>query len=248
MIVCVDIGNSYIKMALVDAGRVRRARVIESRASSAELERTLRLLVRGRVTRGIIASVLPQRTETMRRALRRELGADPVVVGARTPLPIRMAVRHPERVGTDRVCAACGAVAGRLRHAIVVDAGSAITVDLVRDRRFMGGLIIPGPQMMLDALHEFTAQLPGLALAGEGIGRFDDTARAMRTGAVVGSAGAIEAGVRLLREASGVRPRVWVTGGHAARLSSRLPSEWVFVPHLTLLGLARIAAVSRPRR
>ncbi|HET6348326.1 MAG TPA: type III pantothenate kinase, partial [Candidatus Krumholzibacteria bacterium] len=62
MIVCVDIGNSYIKMALVDAGRVRRARVIESRASSAELERTLRLLVRGRVTRGIIASVLPQRT------------------------------------------------------------------------------------------------------------------------------------------------------------------------------------------
>jgi type III pantothenate kinase len=242
MILCVDIGNTSIKLARVADRRVRDLCVVPSATNAAQLARAVKRVSRGGVDGSAIASVRPQSTGGVRAVLRRELGATPLIVTSRLELPFTFGTRHPARVGVDRLCAASGALPGRARHAIIVDAGSAITVDLVLDRRFLGGLIIPGPQTMLSALHHFTAQLPDLDLSEARDDAFDDTISAMLTGAVVGSAGAIEAAVALLRRrASGVRVPVWLTGGHARRLQSRLPSTWKYDSNLTLIGLADIA-------
>jgi type III pantothenate kinase len=204
--------------------------------------RLLRRVARDGIDAAAISSVRPQTTTAVRAMIRRDLGVEPLVVTSRVRLPLEIATRRPARVGVDRICAACGAIGERGRNAIVVDAGSAITVDLVLGRRFLGGLIMPGPQMMLSAMHRFTAQLPDLELGPGGPDGFDDTAPAMRTGAVVGSAGAIDAAVALLRaRANGRQVPVFLTGGHAQRLQKRLPSTWKYLPNITLLGLAAIA-------
>jgi type III pantothenate kinase len=241
---CIDIGNTSIKLAGAVSGRVGRVQIIASTATATEIARALSRAAPHGSDRAAIASVHPQATERMRKALRRERFQEALVIDYRLKLPIVIATRHPGRVGADRISAACGAVAGRGRHAIVVDAGSAITVDLVLDRRFVGGVIMPGPQMMLSALHYFTAQLPDLRI-GEGEDRgINDTAPAMRTGAVVGAAGAIEAAVLSLRRQAGRPVPVWVTGGHARRLRSRLPSGWKFKADLTLVGIEAIARLN----
>jgi type III pantothenate kinase len=242
VILCVDIGNTSIKLARVDGRRIVAMARISSVASSRQMTRAVkRLSVRG-ITHAAIASVRPASTGAMHRAVQHVLDCPVLVVTHRARLPIAIATRRPARVGVDRICAACGALSGRARSAIVVDAGSAITIDLVLDRVLRGGLIIPGPGMMLSALHQFTAQLPDLRVEHAG-GRFDDTAPAMQTGVEVGAAGAILEAVHFLERRARRRPAVWLTGGHAGLVSPHLPTAWRRSPHLTLLGLADIARV-----
>jgi len=242
MILCIDIGNTSTKMARVGGASVRDMMSRPRAATSDQLARLMRRVARDGVDAAAIASVRPGATGAVRAMIRRDLGLEPLVVTSRVDLPIEIATRRPARVGVDRICAACGALRGRARDAIIIDAGSAITVDLVLDRRFLGGLIMAGPQLSLKALHQFTAQLPDLVLSDVRGDAFDDTAPAMLTGATVGTAGAIRAAVELLESRACRRGiSVWLTGGHAPRLESRLPSRWKYMPGLTLLGLAEIA-------
>jgi len=242
VILCVDIGNSRTKIARVANRRVHDFMTCASDASDKQIERALRRVARGGIDAAAVSSVRPRATAAIRAVIRGHLGIDPFIMSARARLPIEMATRHPGRVGVDRVCAACGALPARAQNAIVIDAGSAITVDLVLGRRFLGGVIMAGPQMSLSALHRYTAQLPELTLAAVRGDAFDDTARAMQTGAVVGAAGAVEAAVRLMRKRAGSRTvPVWLTGGHATTLESRLAFRCKLVSGLTLIGLAEIA-------
>lgn len=243
MILCVDVGNTAVKIGWVSGGRVVRRAFVASDASERDVARAIARVVRDapRVEAAALSSVRPDKTVAMARAVSRVTGLYPIVVNHRTPMPIEIAVRRPARVGTDRLCAACGALGARGRDAIVIDAGSAITVNLVRDRVFLGGVIMPGPATSLSAMHEFTAQLPRLDIEAPAPARIDDTESAMRWGVLLAAAGGVRLAVAMLDERSGRRPKRVLTGGHAGRIGRWLPSTWERVPDLTLLGLARIA-------
>jgi type III pantothenate kinase len=243
VILCVDAGNTAIKLAVLRGSRVVRQTTITTDAGERESARACARVLRGveRLEAAALSSVRPRVTEALVRAIVRASGFHPTVVNHRTPMPIAIGVRHPSRVGTDRLCAACGAVAGRRRDAIVVTVGSAITVNLVRDRVFLGGIIMPGPATSLAALHAFTAQLPKLDFDAPMPARIDDTESAMRWGAAVASAGGIRLAVEMLDARVGSRPTRFVTGGYADRIGRWLPKGWKRVPDLTLLGLATIA-------
>jgi type III pantothenate kinase len=245
MTLCIDIGNTSIKLARVRGRRVGRVVRIPAGATARAMADAVRSAAGAGTGAAAIASVRPSSTGPMSAAVRRVLAIEPHVVTNRSRLPVRIATRRPARVGVDRICAACGALPGRARDAIVIDAGSAITVDLVLDRVFLGGLIMAGPQVMLAGLHAFTAQLPDLRVSS-GLGRFDDTVPAMLTGAEVASVGAILEAVRLLQRHAGKRPSVYITGGHTTSLSPHLPAAWTRIPHLTLIGLAAIADPGQP--
>jgi type III pantothenate kinase len=148
-------------------------------------------------------------------------------------------VDRPRHLGIDRVCAAAGAARHGAQSVIVVDVGSAITVDLVSRGTYRGGLIIVGPGLALRALSSYTAKLPALdwrRLEGRP-DRFDGTENAMLTGAALGSAGAIREGVRYLDESLDRPARKYITGGGASVLLGRLPASWRFEPDLVLKGL-----------
>lgn len=252
MILCVDVGNTSTKIAVVAQGRVHRVVVVPSRAPMTDVTRAVARAARGEgsIETAVVSSVRPKSTRGVVRAIARACGVAAVVVTHRSRFPVAIAVRKPPRVGTDRLCAASGAVAGRRRSAIIVDAGSAITVDLVLDRRFLGGVILAGPATALDALHRYTAQLPALDFEAGPLAprRIDDTESAMRWGATLGAAGGIRAAVAMLKARAGKRVAVVVTGGHAGRIGLLLPLEWHREPNLTLLGLEAIARRRRQRR
>lgn len=247
MTLCADVGNTSIKVAVVEAGCVGRVVTVPGDATARVVDAAVQKAARGvrAPMVGALSSVRPAATPAVRAALARACKGAPVVVGDRIPLPIRLAVHKPAALGADRICAAAGALR-RGHNAIVVDVGTAITVDLVTDRVFRGGVILAGPATMMAALHAGTAQL---ALFDFDAGRFppegiDRTDRAMRWGAGLAAAGGIRAAVEMLERRAGRGLRVLVTGGGATRIRPLLPRRYLYRPNLTLIGLDIIATMS----
>lgn len=159
-------------------------------------------------------------------------------------LPIEIRVDQPERVGTDRLLAAVAVNALRQadRAAIIIDAGTAITVDLVSaDGAFQGGVILPGFSMMARALARDTDLLPLVegslndpppAVVGK------STVAAIRSGLYWGSVGAVCELVRRIAAGADHELDVFVAGGDAARLAPYLPATSQVVPELVLAGIA----------
>jgi type III pantothenate kinase len=247
LILCVDVGNTATKIAVVRGARVVRRALVLAQANERELARACVRVVRGTrsLQAAVVSSVRPRATETVVHVIVRTTGLYPTVVNHRTPMPIDVAVRYPARLGTDRLCAACGAIDARRRDAIVVTVGSAITVNLVVDRVFLGGVIMPGPAASLTAMHASTAQLPKLDLDARTPKRINDTESAMRWGALLSSAGGVQLAVELLDRWAGRRPARVITGGDAPRVTPWLPRSWKHLPDLTLVGMARIARLTR---
>ena len=161
-------------------------------------------------------------------------------------LPIETRVEHPEQVGTDRLLAAIAANALRRADtpAIVVDLGTAITVDLVApDGVFEGGAILPGPGLAAWALAEATDALPHVRLeeldaSPEPIGR--STEPAIAAGLFWGAIGAIRELIARQRDGLTIAPQVFLTGGAApsvARLIGGPDYTVRHFPHLTLAGI-----------
>ena len=145
--------------------------------------------------------------------------------------------RDPAALGADRFVALIGARARVRRPALVVDAGTAMTVDaLAADGRFLGGMIVPGYRLMIEALARGTVELP------RADGRYAEFARqtddAIVSGALNALAGAVERALRALREQAGEEPSLLLTGGDLSRLAPLLAVRSpMLAPQLVLEGL-----------
>lgn len=155
------------------------------------------------------------------------------------PVPIGRQLDPETIVGTDRLLNAAAAFDETKQACIVVDAGSAVTVDFIDgEGTFHGGAILPGVRMQLNALHAYTAQLPELTFARpvEAIGH--STAQAMLTGAFHGTRGAVRELIEAFAVQYGGYPKVIATGGDAEALFDGYELIESIVPNLTLRGLA----------
>jgi type III pantothenate kinase len=248
MILAVDAGNTRVKAALVDSARVTKLFSL----STAEVSNDPRVFSRAlnacgsrleRLDGAAVCSVVPGLDRVVGPAIRRATGWSAFFLRHDSNLPFRLRLARPERVGADRLAAAAGAIAPRRAHAIVVDIGTAITVDLIAGGEFRGGLIMAGPGLALRALGSYARRLPEIdatALAGGVPIRFDDTEPAMTLGASTAAVGAVLEGVRVLRRSSRLSPAVFVTGGGACVVRDRLPRGWRQEPHLVAKGLYRL--------
>jgi len=159
-------------------------------------------------------------------------------------IPITVDLREPNRVGVDRLVGAAAANMLRDpgRSAIVVDLGSAITVDLVSAAgTFAGGAILPGIAMSARVLHEQTEQLPHhpreeLTAEPPALGRSTDAA--IDSGLFWGAVGAIRELIARLADEQPNGPHVFLTGGAAPSVANLLGESTVHVPHLLLAGVA----------
>ena len=176
---------------------------------------------------------------------------DTVTLLAAADLPLVVGLDRADMVGIDRLIDAVAA--NRLRRpqrpAVVIDVGTAITVDLISDEGvFRGGAIMPGIAMAAKALDEFTDMLPlidmsELTAPPPPVGT--STAEAMKSGLFWGAVGAIRQLVQRMSEDSSQRPQVILTGGAGPAVAELLGPSAVHVPHLTLSGIA-ISAWWRP--
>lgn len=163
-----------------------------------------------------------------------------IILSAKTPLPITLKYSTPETLGADRIALACG-VASK-NDFLIVDAGSCVTYDVVRDGTFEGGNIGPGLQMQLQAMHDGTAHLPMTTFQPTDQAIGGSTVEAMRLGAVMNIAGAIEKYARMIPGC-----KVIMTGGDALSISPYLNIEHEVNSNLLMQGLLKIMKFNEKR-
>ena len=164
----------------------------------------------------------------------------------KTPMPIRLGYRTPQTLGRDRIATAVGAwtIAKRLdsdSDVLIIDAGTAITYDLVTaDGCFVGGNIAPGMGIRFKALHEYTGKLPLVEADGDTPVVGYDTTTAIRSGVLLGLLGEIKGYMADLR-LSHPNLMVFITGGDGRMLHARLgDKDIIYNEHLAAEGLNRI--------
>jgi len=257
MLLALDIGNTNITVGLFRAGALlatRRA-ATNARATADEVELLLDGLLRlegltiGDLDAIALASVVPGLAGTVETIAGRH--DRPLLSATAGTVPLAIRVDRPSDVGADRLVNALAA--GRLHGtpAVVVDFGTATTLDCVAaDGAYVGGAIAPGLELGLEALAARTARLPRIELRApdRAIGR--DTVSAMQSGTIFGyqalAGGLLERVRRELAEANDVEPadvRAILTGGLSAAPWARgLDGIDVIDPDLTLKGLAILYA------
>lgn len=196
----------------------------------------------------IISSVVPQSIFNLRNLSRRYLDAEPFIIGENVDLTVAVRTSKPAEVGADRIVNAVGAHIAYDGALIIVDSGTATTLDVVAaDGGFEGGAIAPGIHMSVEALHAAAAKLPRVALRNPGkvIGR--DTVSAMQSGVFWGYLSLIEGMIARIKAERAEPMTVIATGGVAALFRDSTSVIDHFDPDLTIRGLLEIYRMNRDR-
>jgi type III pantothenate kinase len=248
MILVFDVGNTETTVGLFDGetlcGHWRLttdvartpdeiALLIRSLLAAGDIDR------RG-IDRAAIGSVVPSLTASLAEACQQAVGAAPLIIDARSPLPITLDVEEPLTVGADRIINTLAASRIYQRDTIVVDLGTATTYDCITaDGVFLGGVIAPGIRTSAETLFRRTSKLPATEIAPPArvIGR--RTEECIRSGVVLGGAESIDGLVRRIKGEwpGGAVPLVVATGGLASVFEPFCRELEIIEPYLTLIGL-----------
>lgn len=242
-----DIGNTRLKWGVLDEGGIRRTGHIAQEtirseglaAVTARLPREVDTVMASNVAGASFATRLSG-------VLGMHCGCD--VHFARTgksACGVTNGYRQPRRMGVDRWVAMIGAWGEFGGACLVIDAGTAVTIDaLDAGGRHLGGQILPGLNLMATALATSTSDIPAPKRSVSGQSRgleifAKSTAAAVAEGAMNAIVGATERAARILRQAD-LDPRLILTGGDASRILGALDEEPIHRPHLVLQGLAEL--------
>jgi type III pantothenate kinase len=203
--------------------------------------------VAGRENASVVAaSVNPPMEMAVSDAVMQVADRHVVWVGKDLDLPIKVLTDEPEKTGIDRILNLAAAYENVEGEVVVVDAGTAITVDVCNDAgEFLGGAIAPGVRMQLDAMHERTAALPAISdeefqAPDEPFGQ--NTQQAMLHGVYHGIRGMVKELVEAYATKLGRWPEVVATGGDAPRLFEGWEIVTRIVPDLGMYGIAKAYA------
>ncbi len=250
MLLVVDAGNTNTVMAVHDGhhwvGRWR----ISTNAQRTSDEYAVWLLTllnqagikRELITAAVIGTVVPAALYDMRRLCRDWLDVEPLVANATLDWGFDIKVDNPNEVGADRLL---NTLAGHKHYggpAVVIDFGTATTFDVMdKDGAYLGGVIAPGINLSIEALHRAAARLPriGIGRPQSVIGR--STVPAMQSGIYWGYVGMIEGLVTRIQAEYGGGLKVLATGGLAPLLAEGTTVIETIDPDLTLEGLRLLA-------
>lgn len=261
----VDVGNSRVKFVLFSEALDRKPDELPEALAAwtvalgqplpwQDLHLTVKRLTRG--VHAVIAGSNQKAVDRIVEAWPETLSHRPCLVRSSEGFPLEILVDEPRRVGLDRVLTSVAAavITRKQRPAVIVDCGTATTVNLMRaDGAFLGGAILPGFALSSQALHHYTEVLPLVSI--EEIVNIDiehhghaplgkNTRQAIMSGIFWGQVGAVRELVqRLSRETEG-DPQVLLSGGGSRLLVPHLPNA-VHYPYLALQGLVLVAAAGR---
>jgi type III pantothenate kinase len=268
MLLLFDIGNTNTHVGLANGRRVVKQANIPTAGwfDGSTAKRVRQFIGRARLEGAAFCSVVPRVTPLVGKFVAQlgapasgtayvrketnsaapEAGVPLLELTPKTLVGVGIDYPKPESIGPDRLA---DAVAARHRFGapvVVLDFGTAVTLDVI-DRRgnYAGGIIAPGLAAMTDYLHEKTALLPRIKIREIKTSIGKSTAEAMLVGAVHGYRGLVrELIMELKRELKVKRLPVVATGGYAALMASRLPEISAVEPNLTLEGLRLVWAVT----
>lgn len=237
----ISIGNTRTRLGTFVDGKLIERQFLTNNSLSAlpeVLEQTYAALREMDDAPVVLASVNPSLTNPVAQAVAKQLGRAPLRVERDLKVPVGRQLDRESIIGEDRLLNAAAAYDTLKTACVVVDAGTAITIDFVDGvGTFHGGAIAPGARMMLQALQVGTGQLPEVELARpeESIGH--NTAEAMRCGVYYGLRGMVRELTEQYAEVAGSYPTIVATGGDAEMLFGGWELIERLVPDLTLLGI-----------
>lgn len=258
MLLAIDAGNTNIVFAVYDGKNIRAEwrTVTKTPRTADEFAMTLKQLFDTEgitfadIDAVIIASVVPAIMFDLRKLCERYLKCEPMVVGdPNLDLGLAIHMERPEAVGADRLVNAVAAHERYKGALIVVDFGTATTFDIVsEDGDYEGGVIAPGANLSVEALHQAAAMLPRVAIqrTQNVIGK--DTIPAMQSGLFWGYVGLIEGLVTRIKEEYAKPMTVIATGGLANLFHRQMTAIDHLDPDLTIRGLIQIYARNAAKR
>ena len=195
----------------------------------------------------IISSVVPQSIFNLRNLSRRYLKVEPLVIGDNAELGVDVRIEKPSEAGADRLVNAVGGYMSYGGPLIIIDSGTATTFDVVgADGAFEGGVIAPGVNLSMQALHTAAAKLPRVAIQRPDriIGK--DTVGAMQAGVFWGYIGLIEGLISRIKEEYGQPMKVVATGGVVSLFEGATDAIDIFDGDLTIRGMLEIYRRNTP--
>ena len=249
MLIAIDVGNTNSVFALFrDGETLAQWRSSTSPTRTADeyavwLSQLLALadLQLADIKDCVISSVVPQSLFHFRNLSRRYFECEPFIIGHDNIPGVEVRIDKPSEVGADRLVNAVGAYCAHGGPAIVVDSGTATNFDIVgADGGFEGGVIAPGINLSMQALHEAAARLPRIAIERPAKIIGTDTVGAMQTGVFWGYISLIEGLIDKIKTEYGSSMRVIATGGIASLFEGATTSIDVFDADLTIRGLLEI--------
>ncbi len=252
MLLTIDVGNTNTVFALLDSNTI-----VEKWRMSTRDQRTVEeymvwisnlMNLHGHkpstVTGAVLASVVPQVVRPLTELCTKYFHCKPLVIGdPDVDLGIDVRVNTPREVGADRLVNAVAAGNNIKKPIIIIDFGTATTFDIVHvDGAYLGGLICPGINLSLAALHQAAAKLPRIAVIKPQSNQITgkSTEEAMQNGVYWGYLSMIEGLVDRLKAEHGPNTRVLATGGLASIFAEHTDKIDQVVPDLTLQGLRMI--------
>ncbi len=246
MLLVVDIGNTNIKIAIFRGKRIcyswklatdkaRNFKQYEKRLKSLFAQRKLK---NTQIDEIIICSVVPKLTSVFKKALFSLFKRRSLILGKDIIAPIKNLYRKPKQVGQDRLANALAAFSKYGGPIIVVDFGTALTFDLVTAAgSYLGGIIVPGLEVSLNALIRNADLLPKISLGKPKAFLGRETVGSMKSGIVYGYSFLVKGILGQLKKELKTSPKVVATGGVASLMSHYCRSINRIDENLTLEGL-----------
>lgn len=246
MLLAIDIGNTNVTIGGIEndksmfEARIATDRIKTSDQYGVEIKNILSLfdVPVSRIKDCIIASVVPPVFNSVRTGVVKVIGKQPMVVGPGIRTGLNIQVDNPSQVGCDRIVIAVAALAEYKPPLTLLDLGTATTIDVVdKGNTYIGGCIMPGVHISMEALTSRTAQLPGISLdrPKRVIGR--NTVDCMRSGIMYGTAAMLEGMLDRVEEELGYSTTVIATGGMAQFIAPLCHREIKLERDLLLKGL-----------
>jgi len=250
MLLAIDVGNTNSVFALYDGSDwVAQWRISTDAARTADdyavwFKQLCEMhgMEFDKISGCIVSTVVPQAIFNFRNFAKRYLKVEALFVGEpNTELGVPIRISRPEQAGADRLVNAVGAHKAYEGALIVIDSGTATTFDIVGpDGGFEGGIICPGINLSMRALHDAAAQLPRIAIQKPERVIGGDTLGAMQSGVFWGYIGLIDGLVRRIKDEYGKPMRVIATGGVASLFDGASDTIDIYDFDLTIRGLLEI--------
>lgn len=247
MLLTIDIGNSNIVFSLSGSERkLYRLETMPDRSAEEYLPQVAELFSREKVDLSVVdgavlCSVVPELVPVMSRVTRELTGLTPYVISPASESGLTLAISEADTLGADILAADAAAAAEYPLPAIIYDMGTATTVTVVdKDRRYIGGAILPGVRLGINALFSGTAQLPSVPVQAPPRAICGTALESIQSGAVFGAAAMMDGLADRFEAELGEKCTLIATGGLAGCIVPHCRRDFIYDESLLLRGMELI--------
>ena len=258
MILAIDTGNTHIVLGCIDdEGEITHILRLETNTHKTEYEYAAQIkqildlegVGIADFEGAIISSSVPQIIEILKKAVKIITGLDAMVLGVGVKTGLEIVLDDPTSIAADLVATAVAAKNGHPLPCIVIDMGTATTVTVVDAKgRYIGGAIMPGVRLSMQALSSGTSLLPNIEIVPPQKTIASNTIDSMKSGIIFGTAGSLDGIIDRYEEVLGNVGSIVATGGLASTVCPYCRHKFQLEPNLLLQGLHLIWKRNRPRK